>query len=413
MGRAHICVVTAGHLATCPRMVKAADALAGAGYDVTVVSTVGWAEWAAREDEKLYAGRKSQWRWLKVDWTRQSGKWTWFVSGVRRRVAKKLIQMFGTKRLSLRVLGADHTRMTNELANVASQVSCDLYYGGGSSLAATAIAADRRGVRFGLDLEDFHSAEVMAADSGETISEIERRVLPAARFITAGSEPIAECYQAKYGVRVVPLNNTFPLSLQGPEPVALPESPLKLYWFSQTVGPERGLEDIVKAAALADIAIELNLRGQAQVGYLDLLRRSAEKEAKKLTIVHHPPAAPDEMVALAAAYDVGLCLERTTPRNRDLCLTNKAFTYLLAGLALVMTNTTGQRMLGQAVGEAAFLYVPDEIEALAAKLCSWANDSGSLLRAKRSAWQAAHNRWHWEHAEERGRFLSLVEAGLQ
>ena len=34
-----ITVVTAGHLSTCPRMLKSADALAADGYDVRVVAT--------------------------------------------------------------------------------------------------------------------------------------------------------------------------------------------------------------------------------------------------------------------------------------------------------------------------------------------------------------------------------------
>ena len=34
---ARICVVTAGHLSTSPRMLKAADALHAAGYHVRVV----------------------------------------------------------------------------------------------------------------------------------------------------------------------------------------------------------------------------------------------------------------------------------------------------------------------------------------------------------------------------------------
>ena len=44
-----ICVVTAGHLSTCPRMLKAADALAEAGYRVRVVSTQQ-TDWAAEAD---------------------------------------------------------------------------------------------------------------------------------------------------------------------------------------------------------------------------------------------------------------------------------------------------------------------------------------------------------------------------
>ena len=37
--RARITVVTSGHLSTCPRMLKSADALAEAGYNVHVVAT--------------------------------------------------------------------------------------------------------------------------------------------------------------------------------------------------------------------------------------------------------------------------------------------------------------------------------------------------------------------------------------
>ena len=37
--RRRVTVVTSGHLSTCPRMLKSADALAGAGYDVRVVAT--------------------------------------------------------------------------------------------------------------------------------------------------------------------------------------------------------------------------------------------------------------------------------------------------------------------------------------------------------------------------------------
>ena len=35
-----VCVVTAGHLSTCPRKLKAADALHADGYVVRVVSAV-------------------------------------------------------------------------------------------------------------------------------------------------------------------------------------------------------------------------------------------------------------------------------------------------------------------------------------------------------------------------------------
>ncbi len=45
-----VCVVTAGHMSTCPRMLKAADALYGAGFDVRVVSA-SHTPWAVEADK--------------------------------------------------------------------------------------------------------------------------------------------------------------------------------------------------------------------------------------------------------------------------------------------------------------------------------------------------------------------------
>ena len=54
--RARVTVVTSGHLSTCPRMLKSADALAAAGYDVTVVATCH-EPWAADADRDVRSRR--------------------------------------------------------------------------------------------------------------------------------------------------------------------------------------------------------------------------------------------------------------------------------------------------------------------------------------------------------------------
>ena len=46
---ATVCLVTTGHPSTNPRLVKEADALAEAGYDVRVVATKFW-QWASEAD---------------------------------------------------------------------------------------------------------------------------------------------------------------------------------------------------------------------------------------------------------------------------------------------------------------------------------------------------------------------------
>jgi hypothetical protein len=78
-----ITVVTAGHLATTPRMVKAADALQAAGYAVRVVSTNS-TPWAAAADRTLHAART--WRWDVVDYARRTAPVRWLYTGVRARL---------------------------------------------------------------------------------------------------------------------------------------------------------------------------------------------------------------------------------------------------------------------------------------------------------------------------------------
>jgi glycosyltransferase involved in cell wall biosynthesis len=114
------------------------------------------------------------------------------------------------------------------------------------------------------------------------------------------------------------------------------------------------------------------------------------------------------MAELCLPYDAGLSPEQGEDLNRQLCLGNKALTYILAGLAVVLTDTPGQRPFADDLGEGALRYQPGDIAALAGGLRRWADDRSRLRRARQSAWQAAKLRWHWEHRCEKGALLAAV-----
>jgi glycosyltransferase involved in cell wall biosynthesis len=185
-----------------------------------------------------------------------------------------------------------------------------------------------------------------------------------------------------------------------------------LYWFSQTIGPGRGLEDAVAAMGRASLRGSLNLRGRPLPGYVERLRELAASAAPHLDLIALPPAAPDAMIDVARGYDVGLALEQMGVGNRRLCLTNKTFTYILAGLAVAMTDTPGQHALGADIGPAARLVAPGDVDGLASAFRQWAEDPAALDRSKRAAWAAAVRRWHWEDPLERGSLLDLVRRSL-
>jgi glycosyltransferase involved in cell wall biosynthesis len=415
-GQCRICIVIDAHLSTCPRMLKAADALADAGYDVRVISTRTTA-WAMRADEEVVRRRTGKWRWHPVDESSGRNVARWAASGMRMRAARTLSRFAGPRRIPLEIAAMAQCRAHPALVRAAASEPADLIFGGTArGLVAAASAARRLGVPFGLDLEDFHSAEAGASRSGNLQNALARRIeaklLPRAAFLTAGSAAIANEYASRYGVRPVPVNNTFELPDAPPSFETIPQDGLRLYWFSQTIGADRGLEDAIRAIGMAGIPATLTLRGNVAVAYLQTLRSLVREVAPRLQLIHAEPAAPDSMIALARNHDVGLALEQRTPLNRDLCLTNKAFTYLLAGLAVVFTDTTGQRALADDIGEGGFRFAPGDVGSLARQLAQWGADPAALRRAKKASWTAAKRRWHWEHQDERGALLRTVEQAL-
>src|SRR6185295_20278241 len=91
-----------------------------------------------------------------------------------------------------------------------------------------------------------------------------------ARFVTAGSPMIAEEYAARYGVRPLTIHNTFSTVAGSSGEQA--GGALRLYWFSQTLGPQRGLEDVIRAAGQSEAVVELHLRARPIPAYLESLR---------------------------------------------------------------------------------------------------------------------------------------------
>jgi glycosyltransferase involved in cell wall biosynthesis len=393
-------------------MLKAADALAADGHDVRVVAT-RHEPWAADADVDVQARR--QWPVGTIDYSRAGAPGTYWRTGLRYRSTRAIANVVGPARAPLSVVARAFGRVHAELVDAASAAPTDFIYGGTTgALAAIAEAAERSGVPYALDLEDLHHGEASGAQAGfeNALAErVERAVLARAAFVTTSSEAIGRAYERRYGVAPTVVHNTFPLPPQAP-PVAASRDRFRAYWFSQTIGPGRGLEDAVAALGNMPLPAEIVLRGRPQAGYLEALRALASARGNRVTVTHAPPAAPDLMTDLARGFDVGLALEQAAPLNRRLCLTNKAFTYILAGVPVAMTDTEGQRPLAEDLGCAAVTAAPGDVDGLTRALLVWATDPARLECAKRAAWQAAVRRWHWEHPLERGRLQDLVRTVL-
>lgn len=395
-----ICLVTTGQPTTNPRLVKEADALSEAGHEVHVICA-HWARWADEMDGELLSTRAwASCRYVGGDLRGARTAYWW--TRVRHGVSRRGLTL--CPRSSL-LRGRALCRVLPELERAAKERKADLYIAHNLGALPGAVAAAKlHGARVGFDAEDFHSG-MRPFDCARTVEDdvtesLEREYLPRCDYVTAASPEIAAAYAAKYDLPLPQtILNVFPLAERPREfRPAQPGEPLRLYWFSQTIGAQRGLEDVVQALGmLRGCEIELHLRGQWQHGYRERLLAFAVAHGVSLDqIRHHRPSLPDEMVRLAAQYDIGLALEVRANLNLELCLSNKIFTYLLAGTALIATATRAQQAITDEIGIAGVHYQPGDVDSLAEILRHFYEDRDHLNIARQAAWVWGERRYNWD-----------------
>ena len=395
---ARICLLTPGHLSTNPRLVKEADALAGAGHDVTVIAA-DFALWA-READKSFAVRS--WRVART-----------LRFGPHATLSARIIQFLRLRgaRVMLAlgvgpqaVVRAAWHPITPDLVSAAKGIEADLYVAHyPAALPAAAIAARRHGAICAFDAEDFHLGDFPEGAAHELerrmIRVIEAHYLPKCAYVTAASPGIADAYVEAYGiVRPTVVLNVFPLAYAPAAATARGSAKPgpSIYWFSQTIGPDRGLECAVRAIGQARSQPHLYLRGMPAVGYLDRLHDLAVQEGVLDRLHVLPPAAPSAMELLASNYDLGLVGETGHTLNRRIALTNKQFTYLVAGIPVVMSDIPAHRAFATEAGAAARLYPVDDWANLAVAFDSLLCDAHALAVARATAWRLGRERFNWD-----------------
>lgn len=396
-----VCLVAPGQLSATPRLVKEADALIASGYRVHAITLDHFPANRARDEEIL----------AHVEWTATRIQPDGGVFGVARRLLQRGAQRMPNDWLARfdALAARSKEREIGKLTRAARQTEADYYVGHClAALPVVAGTARERGVRFGLDLEDFHEAETTDIERDSKQQVVARsllgRHLPNAAHLTAASPLIAEAYERSYGVSPTVVLNVFPLNYApaariDPGPVS-GARPAVLYWVSQTIGPGRGIEEIVAALAYVRTPVELHLRGHVAPGYTKTLAGLTRRLGCRHAIRFLPFSSPREVVRLAAAADLGLSTEQTTPLNRALCLTNKVFIYLLAGVPQLLSETPAQSALAPALGQAGRLFQLGEPHQTAAVIDAFFSSPERIATARRQAWDLGQTRYHWELENE-------------
>lgn len=395
--RPAICIVSPGNLASSPRLLKEADALHEAGYAVTAV-VCDYTQALRSYDDEIAA--RIPWKAIRV--SRPAGE------GQIRLAAGAVAKLVATAgghapvALAARAYGGP----VAALQRAASEVPAALYIAHYvTGLAAAAAAARRHGAMLGFDAEDFHSGEATGEPGDDfrmsMVRAVERPLLPSCSHATAASPMIAEAYAMHYGISPTTVLNVFPLAMAPAVPHRGGEQePVRAYWFSQTVGPDRGLQSFIRAMARAKTRTTLDIRGSDRWHHGDRLLDLARELGVADRVSLLPTAPPEDMVRLAAAYDIGLSLETDVSENRGLCLTNKIFTYLLAGVPVLLSDTPAQRALAPQLGAAARIVSLADPQEMAAIMDGWAGSPAARVEAAASAWRLGRERYNWDVEKE-------------
>jgi glycosyltransferase involved in cell wall biosynthesis len=405
-----ICLVGAANPSNNPRLLREADLLSQS-HEVRVVCA-GSSRESADADSRLLNLRSWSLQRIdsaRADWDRSEvGGRDWFkaimVRG-RRRLAQEVFPLIRTTTLAEYTCSAGLA----ELRRLASAQPADWFIAHTQpALPAAAAAVKRWNAKLGFDCED------LLSETGDrfcaAIRLIERKYLACCNYVSVTSQEMAGYLKETYGLAdSLVLYNVFPLSLADGvcAPTMRPYHPrLRLHWISQTIGPDRGLQDVFAACSGLSNQVEIHLRGQVSTKQKSALLGEAERCGVASSLFFHPRIDQAELIPSMSEYDVGLALERPQHRNYSLTVTNKVFTYMLAGLAILATDTPGQREVMSRVAEAGALYPAEDVPSMRAILETWIKDRKKLRTAQQAAWDGARSTFCWEI--EQMKFIEML-----
>lgn len=409
-----ICEISADHVVRNPRLHREADALADAGYDVTVVAVAATRDLA--EADRAFC-RQRGWRLQHVHIERVNGsRVRWLKTGVRQKLA---VRAWRAGVRSSRITAHAYARTCSETIGAVLGARPDLVVAHTQPMLAPACrAATRLGCPWGFDFED-----ILSEEYGEGIEDrrhqalvqhVEREYIRRADFVTTASPLYATWLERNCGIRNPEVVLNVPSAVEGP--AALPPGYpgerdfLSLQWVSQTIGPLKGIEELLAALARVRSPVRLFVRGTPLPGYEDTLQRTVGDLGLADRVVFQPLAPPDAVVRLASQHDIGLATTTGCCLNGVLSFPNKVFSYFAAGLATIASDTEGQRAALALAPGAGFTYPSGDAAALAALIDRLAGQPELLRSCRERAHAAWRSHLNWEC--EKQKVLAWVESTL-
>jgi hypothetical protein len=393
----NIVILTGSHLCNNPRVIKEGVTLSNAGYTVTVIGA--WFDRSLKaqdlEMQKLLPFNFKP----AIDTTEDVLLW------LRLRASVKLGEI---AHRCARVESRSQLGYAHRGLRAASRQAANLYIAH-SELgmdAAANLLPGRSPV--GIDMEDWFSEDLLPEARKSRplrlLRNLEKELLTRCNHATCPSRAMSEALAREFGCpRPIVVYNAFPWSdreaIDGLFKDRRNRSVPSIHWFSQTLGHGRGLDDLIAALPLLRHEAEIHLRGKPARGFEDWLMHRVP-EQWRCRIMVHSPVTNAELLSRIAEHDIGFAGETTLTRSRDLTVTNKILYYLLGGLAVVASDTAGQREVAMQAPAGVWLYRSGDASDLAARLNSLLGSPDAMKHTKGAALAAAKETFCWERQKK-------------
>ena len=401
-----ILILIGAHLCTAPRSFKEAETLAHAGHDVTIGGF--WFDPELVKRDRILIKNK-KWRFQPIiDFqpTTFLGRWKNSVIRLKGRIAREPWQRWRTFSPELLGYGA------KAMLSFARQTRADLTIVHSEAGLWVGNQLLDQGFSVGVDFEDWFSEDLLPADRVTRpitqITALESRLARECKYCITTSHALAEALSKAYQApKPSVIYNVFPWEERqqiNNQKLDRRNQIPSLHWFSQTIGAGRGLETLFQALPYLNIPVEIHLRGNYPDNYRQWLEALVTDEWRDRIFIH-PIVPNNELLSRIAEHDIGLALESSDIKSRDLTVTNKLFQYLQAGLAVIATDTAGQREIFSQFPDIGQLIASNNPQALAQAIDHLLSNPNKLTAAKSAALQATASQLCWEKQAQ-----TLVEA---
>ena len=404
-----ILILIGSHLSTAPRPLKEALTFLAEGHQVIVSGT--WYDDELVKQDEVIASKTGILIEPALDFRRLK-----VLSNIKARTERKLASvLYRTTGLCFPAL---YGYGANKLFSKALFINADLTIVHSEAAMYAGIKLLGSGRRVGVDMEDWFSKDLLPEARANRpitmLTEFEKVLLKECTYKLTTSNAMADAIASEYSVsKPAVIYNTFHLAdrddLDNKTLDRRDRNKLSLHWYSHSVGPGRGLETLFKALLKVEVPLELHIRGH----YPDSAKKIFDpmiSALKNRSVFFHDRVPPNELLSRIAEHDVGLALEPSDVKSTDLTVSNKLLQSILAGVAVIATDTTGQREVMSEWCSSEQLVSVSDVDELANTITMYATDRDTLAERKSRSLKIAEHKLNFEY--QSATLITLLEKAL-